>query len=451
MRGKWLFGTVAAVALAAGVGSARQAQPAPQLKPQPMPQAGAPRGNPLLAETQALFDGLVASNKMPGIVGAFGIGDFPTQFVSAGKIADGANAPAAGPDSLWRIYSMTKPITGIAATLLVEDGKISLDDPVSKYIPGFANMRVLTSPDTSLDSVPAKNPILIRNLLTHTAGLGYNISAKGPLLKEYERLGILPAQVNTQLEAKARTTRPATLAEFANRVASVPLIAEPGTKWVYSIGLDVMGAVIEKASGMSFDRFVQTRLLDPLGMTSTYWSVPASEMGRLSTNYVFVGDNRTPIDPGATSVYLQPPSFPYGGAGLVSSARDYDRFLHMLSNGGTLDGKQVMKQETAALAMSNLLPAGVAFGGIGGGTGGAMSAKMGFGAGGSVYLEDAPNGGPSKGTYGWGGAAGTIAWVDPARKMRGTVMVQYFPAEKWGLRQSIPAALARDTMRMRAK
>ncbi|MFL0587136.1 serine hydrolase domain-containing protein [Sphingomonas olei] len=451
MRGKWLFGTVAAVALAAGVGSARQAQPAPQPSPQPAPATGAQRGNPLLTETQALFDGLVQSNKMPGIVGAFGIGDFPTQFVSAGKIADGANAPAAGPDSLWRIYSMTKPITGIAATLLVEDGKISLDDPVSKYIPGFANMRVLTSPDTSLDSVPAKNPILIRNLLTHTAGLGYNISAKGPLLKEYERLGILPAQVNTQLEAKARTTRPATLAEFANRVASVPLIAEPGTKWVYSIGLDVMGAVIEKASGMPFDRFVQTRLLDPLGMTSTYWSVPASEMGRLSTNYVFVGDNRTPIDPGATSVYLQPPSFPYGGAGLVSSARDYDRFLHMLSNDGTLDGKQVMKQETAALAMSNLLPAGVAFGGIGGGTGGAMSAKMGFGAGGSVYLEDAPNGGPSKGTYGWGGAAGTIAWVDPARKMRGTVMVQYFPAEKWGLRQSIPAALARDTMRMRAK
>jgi CubicO group peptidase (beta-lactamase class C family) len=451
MRGKWLVGTVAAVALAAGVGSARQAQPAPQPSPQPAPATGAQRGNPLLTETQALFDGLVQSNKMPGIVGAFGIGDFPTQFVSAGKIADGANGPAAGPDSLWRIYSMTKPITGIAATLLVEDGKISLDDPVSKYIPGFANMRVLTSPDTSLDSVPAKNPILIRNLLTHTAGLGYNISAKGPLLKEYERLGILPAQVNTQLEAKARTTRPATLAEFANRVASVPLIAEPGTKWVYSIGLDVMGAVIEKASGMPFDRFVQTRLLDPLGMTSTYWSVPASEMGRLSTNYVFVGDNRTPIDPGATSVYLQPPSFPYGGAGLVSSARDYDRFLHMLSNGGTLDGKQVMKQETAALAMSNLLPAGVAFGGIGGGTGGAMSAKMGFGAGGSVYLEDAPNGGPSKGTYGWGGAAGTIAWVDPARKMRGTVMVQYFPAEKWGLRQSIPAALARDTMRMRAK
>jgi CubicO group peptidase (beta-lactamase class C family) len=426
-------------------GSAQQAQPTPQ----PAPAAKAPaRGKPLLTETQALFDSYVSTNKMPGIVGAFGVGDFPTQFVSAGRIADDAGAAAASPDSLWRIYSMTKPVTGIAAMLLVEDGKISLDDPVSKYFPGFAKMRVLTSPDSSLDAVPAKNPILIRHLLTHTAGLAYNISAKGPLLKEYERLGILPAQVNRQVEAKARTTRPTSLAEFATRVATVPLIAEPGTKWHYSIGLDVMGAVIEKASGMPFDRFVQTRLLDPLGMRSTYWSVPAGEAKRLSTNYVFMGDNRTPIDPGATSVYLQPPSFPYGGAGLVSTARDYDRFLHMLANGGTLDGKQVMKRETAALAMSNLMPAGVTFGGIGGGTGGAMSAKMGFGAGGSVYLEDAPGGGPSKGTFGWGGAAGTIAWVDPVRRARGTVMVQYFPAEKWGLRQAVPAALARDTQRM---
>ncbi len=440
---RWLAGTAAAVVLIAGVGSARQAQPAPQLVPAPQPATG----NKYLQDTQKLFDGYVADNKMPGIVGAFGVGDFPTQFVSAGNVGDEPTAQAAGPDSLWRIYSMTKPITGIAAMLLVEDGKISLDDPVSKYFPGFANMRVLTSPDTSLDSVPAKNPILIRHLLTHTAGLGYSINAKGPLLKEYERLGILPAQVNMQVEEKSRIVRPATLAAFAEKVATVPLIAEPGTKWHYSIGLDVMGAVIETASGMPFDRFVQTRLLDPLGMRSTYWSVPASEKGRLSTNYVFMGENRMPLDAAATSVYLQPPSFPYGGAGLVSSARDYDRFLHMLVDKGTLDGRRIMKPETAALAMSNLMPAGVTFGGIGGGTGGAMSAKMGFGAGGSVYLEDVP-GGASKGTFGWGGAAGTVAWVDPVKKVRGTVMVQYFPAERWPLRRDVPAALARDAMRL---
>jgi CubicO group peptidase (beta-lactamase class C family) len=446
MHIRWLTAAVAATAVIAGTSIARQAQ----LAPQPAP-AIKPAGNARLPATQALFDNLVQTNKLPGIVAAFGIGDRPPEFVAAGRIADGANAGTAGPDSLWRIYSMTKPITGIAAMLLVEDGKLNLDDPVSKYFPAFANMRVLTNPDTSLDSVPAKNPILIRHLLTHTAGLAYNISAKGPLLKEYERLGILPGQVNRQLEGRARAARPTNLAEFANRVASVPLIAEPGTKWSYSIGLDVMGAVIEKASGMPFDRFVQTRLLDPLAMKSTYWSVPASEVGRLATNYAFVGDNRTPIDPGVGSVYLNPPSFPYGGAGLVSSARDYDRFLHMLANGGSLDGKQVMKPETAALAMSNLLPQGVLFEGLGGGTGGAMSAKMGFGAGGSVYLSDAPGGTPSKGTFGWGGAAGTIAWVDPVKKMRGTVMVQYFPAEKWGLRQSIPPALASDVQRLMAR
>ncbi len=448
MRLRWFAGTAAAMMVVASAGSARQAQPAPQ----PAPPAEAPaRGNPLLRDTQALFDGYVSSGKMPGIVGAFGVGDAPTQFVSAGRIADAANAPAAGPDSLWRIYSMTKPITGIAAMLLVEDGKLGLDDPLSKYFPAFAQMRVLTSPDTSLEAMPAKNPILIRHLMTHTAGLGYSISAKGPLLKEYERRGLLPFQGNPKTEVTARHTRPTSLAEFADRVAAVPLIAEPGTKWHYSMGLDVLAAVVEKVGGMPFEQFVQARLLDPLGMRSTYWSVPAAEAGRLSTNYVFVGDNRVPLDPGASSVYLRPPSFPYGGAGLVSTARDYDRFLHMLANGGTLDGRQVMKPATVALAMSNLLPAGVTFQRNDASTGGAMSARMGFGAGGSVYLEDAPNGGPSKGTFGWGGAAGTIAWVDPVRKVRATVMVNFMPAEKWGLRQAVPAALARDAVRLHAR
>ncbi|MCW6537396.1 MULTISPECIES: serine hydrolase domain-containing protein [Sphingomonas] len=447
MRAIHLIGaSVALAAVAAGASLARQAQPAPANPAQPTVAA---RANSLLPNMQALFDGYVADGKMPGVTGAFGFGDRPTLFVSAGRISDDPGAAPAGPDSLWRVYSMTKPITGMAAMILVEEGKIRLDDPLSKYFPAFANMRVLTSPDTSLDSVPAKNQITIRELLTHTAGLSYNIIAKGPLLKEYERLGILPGAVNAQMEAQARKARPATLAEFADRVAQAPLIAEPGTKWSYSIGLDVMGAVIEKASGMPFDRFVQTRLLDPLKMNSTYWTVPASAAGRLSTNYIFVGDKRTPIDTGAASAWLSPPSFPYGGAGLVSSARDYDRFLHMLQDGGTLDGVQVMKPETAALAMSNLMPPGVVFGGIGGGTGGNMSAKMGFGAGGSVYLEDGPGGLPSKGTYGWGGAAGTVAWVDPVKKVRGTVMVQYFPAEKWPLRAEVVGALTKDVARFR--
>lgn len=427
-------------------GTALHAQAAPQPRPAPATQS-----NATLPATQTLFDGYVAAKKMPGIVGAFGGAGMPTQFVAAGRISTDPGAPLAGPDSLWRIYSMTKPVTAMAAMILVEEGKLKLDQPISDFFPGFKSMKVLTSPDTSLDSVPAKTPITVRHLLTHTAGLTYSIGAKGPLLKEVERLGLTPGAISAQSEAVARAARPKTLAEFAERAATVPLIAEPGTKWSYSMGLDVMAAVVEKAAGQPFENFVQARLFTPLKMTSTYWTVPGGEVGRFATNYVFMGDAMVPFDPAATSVYLQPPSFPYGGAGLVSSARDYDRFLHMLQNGGELDGVRVMKAETAALAMSNLLPPGVTFEGVGGGTGGTQAqVPMGYGAGGSVYLADNPAG-ASKGTYGWGGAAGTIAWVDPTRKMRGTVMVNYFPAEKWPLRQEVPAALLKDAARMTAR
>jgi CubicO group peptidase (beta-lactamase class C family) len=390
-----------------------------------------------LPATKALFDGYVRDDKMPGIVARFGIGSLPVATVAAGRIADGG--PAADADSLWRVYSMTKPITGMAAMLLVEEGKIGLDDPVSKYIPAFAKMRVLTSPDTSLAAVPATRAITIRHLMTHTAGLSYSIVAKGPLLAEYERLGLLPLAINPAAEVKMRLVRPRTLAEFADRVATVPLIAEPGTKWSYSIGLDVLGRVIEVASGMPFDRFLQTRFFTPLAMRSTFFTVPQGQAARLATNYTFVGADRVPLDPGATSIFLQPPAFPYGGAGLVSSARDYDRFLAMLQNGGTLDGVRVMKPETVRLGMSNLLPAGVFYETDG--------VKQGYGAGGFAYIVDQP-GGLAKGAYGWGGAAGTLAWIDPARRSRGTVMVNYIPGSRYPLSKQVGSALRTDVAAM---
>ncbi len=417
---------------------------------QSAPLASAPRPTPLPA-TQALFDGYVRDGKMPGIVAAFGVGDAPTLFVASGRLAMEPAAPQATPDTLWRVYSMTKPVTAMAAMILIEQGRIGLDDPVSKYIPAFRTMTVATAPETSLASVPAKTPITIRMLLTHTSGLTYNIIAKGALLREYERLGILPAAVNAAIEPGMRRARPATLAAFADQVAKAPLIAQPGTAWNYSVGLDVMGRVIEIASGMPFDRFVDTRIFAPLKMTSSYWTVPQAEARRLATNYAWTGEALVPLDPAATSVYLQPPSFPYGGAGLVMSARDYDRFLHMLADGGALDGVRIMKRETVRLAMSNLLPAGVTFGGVGGATGGAAASAvpMGYGAGGSVYLADGPGGMPSKGTYGWGGAAGTVAFVDPVKRVRGTIMVNYFPADRWPVRQETVQALAADLPRFK--
>ncbi len=418
MKRTWMIGGAAALALATTQSAAfGQATTSTQTA----------------APVEALAKDYVAQNRAQGIVIAYGVGDAAPVFASAGRIALEPDAAAAGPDSLWRVYSMTKPITAMAAMMLVEDGKLKLDQPIADFFPGFRNMKVLTDPANSLDSRPATTQITVRHLLTHTAGLGYSIITKGPLLKEYERLGITPGAVNAALEVQARPLRPKSLKEFAERVATLPLIAEPGTKWSYSISLDLLPAIIEAAAGMPYEQFLQSRMLGPLKMTSTYWTVPQLEVGRFATNYAWAGENRIPFDPAKSSVWLTPPSFPYGGAGLVMSARDYDRFLHMLVNGGTLDGVRVMKPETVRLAMSDLLPAGVTYGGAPSGSGGATGPKMGYGAGGSVQLEDVP-GGAGKGTYGWGGAAGTVAWVDPSKKIRGTVMVNYFPSDKWPLR-----------------
>ncbi len=395
-------------------------------------QVPAPAAQALPA-AEALARRYVAEGRTPGIVLAIGAPN-GVRFAQAGRGGPDPAAAAVTPDTLWRIYSMTKPITGMAAMMLVEDGRLRLDQPVSDFIPAFRSMRVLVDPERSLASRPARSPITVRQLMTHSSGLGYSINARGPLLDAYVKAGLTPFAVNAAVEAQVRPARPTTLAEFANRAAAQPLVAEPGTRWHYSMGLDVLGRVIEVASGMPFDRFVQTRMFAPLGMTSTYWSVPASEAGRLATTVTYLGGRTVPLDPAEASVFLQPPSFPYGGAGLVSSARDYDRFLAMLANRGTLDGRRVMKPETVTLGMSNLLPAGVFF--TGGGT------RMGFGAGGSVTLADAP--GMARGSFGWSGAAGTNAWVDPVRQRRAIAMVNYFPGEHWPLRADLAAAVAAD-------
>ncbi|MEG3152343.1 serine hydrolase domain-containing protein [Sphingomonas sp. ZT3P38] len=409
-------GAILLAALPGAALEARSASPSP---------AAAVAGEASPQAVQSLLDSYVASGKAPGIVVAIGWGDAPPVFIHAGKISDDTGAPDTGPDSLWRIYSMTKPITAIAAMMLVEQGKIGLDQPVSDFIPAFKSVRVLDAPETSLASHPAGRPVTVRHLLTHSGGLAYQFLVSGPVRKEYERLGLLGGRA----DAVASKVQPATLAEFADRVASVPLLAEPGTRWNYSVGVDVLGRVIEVASGEPFDRFVQARVLKPLGMTSTYWTVPQSETARLSTAYAWAGERRVPIDAGATTDWLHPPRLPYGGSGLVSSARDYDRLLRMLAGHGSLGKVHLLRPETVRLALSNLLPEGVHV--VANGTPDTALAE-GFGAGGWVYLADVPHG-VSAGTYGWFGAAGTIAFLDPAKGLRVTVMTNYFPANKWPL------------------
>lgn len=396
----------------------------------PPPAAAA---NASQAAMQSLVDSYIGAGRMPGIVVAFGRGDAPPTFVSAGAVSDDPGAPRAGPDSLWRIYSMTKPLTAIAAMMLVEDGRLGLDQPVGDFIPAFRTMRVLDAPAASLDSHPASRPITVRHLLTHSSGLTYQFLGNGPLQREYQRLGLLGGRA----DAEASRTQPSTLEEFANRVATLPLLAEPGSQWNYSISTDVLGRVVEVASGMRFERFLQLRLLDPLGMSSTYWTVPQSEAGRLATIYYWAGENRVALDSGMTSAFLNPPRVHYGGAGLVSSARDYDRFLQMLAGQGRVGNVRILRRETVDLAMSNLLPDGVRVAGIG--TPDTVQAE-GFGAGGWVYLADAPQG-VRAGTYGWSGAGGTIAFIDPRQGLRVTVMVNYFPPNKWPLHNDVVRTL----------
>lgn len=366
--------------------------------------------SPAWGGVQAYLEQKVSEKYVPGSGGALARGTDQADFLVAGQIAQDPASPAVTPDSLWRCYSMTKPITGMAAMLLIEDGTMGLDQNIAEFLPAFANPRVLIDPDKSLESRPALAPITVRTLITHTAGLGYAIVTKGPLLDAYVKNGLFAGQVSRKplpgLPANARN--PATLADFADRLATLPLIADPGVKWSYSVGLDLMGRVIEVASGMPFDAFIQKRIFDPLGMTSSFWQVPASEVYRLTTNHGATPIGTIPIDPAKDSVYLDR-SAPFGGSGLVSSMRDYDRFLAMLMGEGALGRTRIMKRETARLAMSNLVHPKTEMQ--------SYVKGQGFGAGGRVTIAPGPNG-EGVGTFGWGGAASTIAWVDRTRGIR---------------------------------
>ncbi|MCJ8157970.1 serine hydrolase [Sphingomonas sp. LaA6.9] len=356
--------------------------------------------------------------KLPALAAAIGRNTADADFLAMGTLGRDRPTPL-NIDTLWRVYSMTKPITGMAAMMLIEDGRLKLDQNIADFIPGFANPKVQLSPDT-LEGRPAKGPVTVRHLLTHTAGLGYSIITKGPLLQEYLRLGLTPAALSrtAKLDASTQPTAPS-LKEFADRLATLPLIADPGSKFSYSMSLDLLGRVIEVASGKPFDVFLQERMFDPLGMKSTYWRVPEGEAGRFVTNYMVTPQGLQPVDPAASSVYLDAPPFPFGGAGLVMSARDYDRFLQMLMGWGAVNGVRVMKPETARLGMSNLLPEGVTLGeGFPPGTV--------FGAGGRVAARSVA-GGEGAGAYGWSGAAGTVAWVDPLRGIRACGFAQFLP------------------------
>jgi CubicO group peptidase (beta-lactamase class C family) len=383
-------------------------------------------------QVTAMVERYVGQHKLPGALAALGWGTGPLGAISRGILGFDNPVPL-GPDSLFRVYSMTKPVTGMAAMILIDEGKLGLDQPLADIFPEFANPKVAIDPAKGLDARPAGRQITIRQLLTHTSGLGYSIGGN-KVAAELMRLGVVPAVVS-RLQVPGMTAPEPTPApdEFIRRAATVPLVAEPGTRWSYSMGLDVLGLAIGRVTGMSFAQFLHERLFAPAGMTSTWFQVPAEALPRLTTNNGMAGGIAAPIDKGSASIYARPPAFGFGGAGLVTSPADYDRFLQLLVNRGRIDRRQVIPERALALGLSNLLPPGVD-------AKGTMAEGAGFGAGGKVGLGD------EEGYFGWAGAAGTVGFVNVRSGLRAGFYVQFMPANAFPSVSDFQAAVRADTL-----
>jgi CubicO group peptidase (beta-lactamase class C family) len=404
--------------------------------------SGLPWGRALLAHdvseawphVAALAQRYVAERKVANLLVTLGWGLEPHAHTVGGGALSLARPGMVDENSLYRIYSMTKPITGMSTMILIDEGRLGLDMPLHEILPAFREMRVLVDPEGPLENtVPAERPITIRHLLTHTAGLGYQITSKGPLLAAYNANGIVGGRVSRMpIPGLPEVTPAPGLAAWADRLAGLPLMYQPGTRWSYSCSLDLLGRVIEVASGMEFEAFLRQRIFEPCGMNSTFMQVPQSEAYRLTDNYAIIAGKPFPIDPGPSSIFLDPPEVPNGGGGLVSSPKDYDRFLRMLLGYGMIDGTRVMSEEAVRVGTSNLLPATAD-------TTGTFIEGQGHGAGGRVAGQ----------SFGWGGAAGTLAAVDFGLGLRSTLFTQYMPAEAYPIRAEFLAAMEADMAALR--
>ncbi|KHL25441.1 beta-lactamase [Croceibacterium mercuriale] len=391
-----------------------------------------------LGGLEQLAESYVAQRKVANMVIAIGQGQQPSAMIARGTLGFISRTPVDA-DTLYRIYSMTKPVTGMAAMMLVDDGRIALDQPVADILPAFARLQVQKQPDGEItpDNLEAAvRPLTMRHLLTHTGGLGYSIVQQGPLAAAYREKGLVPALVSrVQAPGNFAGTPAASLEIFADNLATVPLVHQPGERWSYSVGLDLMGRVIEVVTGMPFDRFLQERIFDPCGMASTGFQVRQEDIGRLTDNYLIAGETLVPIDLAANSIYLDQPPFPFGGAGLVSTPRDYDRFLQMIVGFGQIDGRRVMSEAAVRLATSDLLPDTLAAD-----SGFNLDGKpAGFGAGGAVGR------GAQAGLYGWSGAAGTFGFVHTGQGVRASLFSQFMPGGQYRLQGQFLAEVARST------
>ncbi|MFD9276283.1 serine hydrolase domain-containing protein [Streptomyces mirabilis] len=315
-------------------------------------------------------------------------------------------------DTLWRIYSMTKPVTSVAALMLLEEGRFRLDDPVARFLPAFADPRVYVSGSgADMKTRPAGQPLLIRHLLTHTSGLTFGFYHSHPVDALYRDAGL-----------ESSVAPGADLAGTCDVYAGLPLQFEPGTEWNYSVSTNVLGRLIEVVSGQDLDEFLAERIFGPLGMTDAGFCVTDEQAGRLAELYGEDAEGR--ITPIAGLPLHGRPRFLSGSGGMVASAYDYHRFMEMLRRRGELDGARLLKPETVDTMTANHLPGGAdrrTFGSALHREPG--NAGLGFGLGVSVVVDPEITRSPSsEGAFGWSGVASTTFWVDP----RHDLTVQFY-------------------------
>jgi CubicO group peptidase (beta-lactamase class C family) len=353
-----------------------------------------------LARLGRVMQGEVGRGLVPGAVALIARRGQLAYFESFGQRDPASGAPMPK-DSIFRIYSMTKPIVSVAAMMLWEEGRFLLSDPIAKYLPELGNVRVAVVQGADIGQVDAERPITIQDLLRHTSGLTYEFRGNGPVHKMYNAARIY--------------SRDQTNADQVATLSKLPLLHQPGTKWEYSRSTDVVGRLVEVLSGISLGQFLQQRLFAPLGMTDTAFHVPVPLQARLAE--AFAKDPETGSGVQLVNV-KSPPKFESGGGGLVSTAADYARFLQMLLNRGRFDGVRYLSRKTIELMTADHL----------GSITGAPDLLLpgyGFGLGFAVRLQPGIAHVPgSVGQYFWGGLAGTTFWVDPAEELFAIMMIQ---------------------------
>jgi CubicO group peptidase (beta-lactamase class C family) len=351
----------------------------------------------------------IATGKIPGAILLIQQHGKPAYFENFG-VRDVATQAPMTPDTIFRLYSMSKPITSVAAMMLVEEGRLSLDDPVSKYIPAFADVKVGVQKSDengkpALVLEPINRPITIEDLLRHTSGLTYGFYGGSEVRKLYADADLF--------------NRDTSNAEFVERIAKLPLAEQPGTLWDYGHSTDVLGRIIEVVSGQSLYQFEKARLLDPLGMTeTTFYVADATKRPRIAEP--MPGD-RAISEASRISDPMMPRRWESGGAGMVGTTGDYARFAQMLLNGGAFEGRRYLKPETIALMASDHIGPETKIGRDHSYFPGATS---GFGLGFAVRTSTPPNTSWPLGEYRWDGVAGTFFFIDPADDMFVIFMVQ---------------------------